>query len=78
MYFGKSRLGKIWLDKCLKSRVLEDPETDNMENGSKHCWNLNDTNFTIFINHCECSCIGKSLFSDNQNPKTVSQRIDSQ
>ena len=31
-------------------------------NGSKHCWNLNSNSFTIFINHCEGSYIGKSLF----------------
>ena len=31
-------------------------------NGSKHCWNLNSSSFTIFINHCEGSYIGKSPF----------------
>ena len=36
MYFGKSRLRKIWSDKGLKSRVLEEPQTDNMANGLKH------------------------------------------
>ena len=61
-YFPKQRLRKTWLDICLKSCVSEDPQTDNMANGSKHCGNLNDSTFTIFINHCECSCIGKSLF----------------
>ena len=62
MYFGYYRLRKTWLDNCLKSRISEDPQTDNMENGSKQFWNLKDSTFTIFINHCECSCIGKSLF----------------
>ena len=62
MYFWKYRLRKLWLDKCLKSLVSEDILTDNKENGSKHCSNLNDSTFTIFINHCEGSCIGKILF----------------
>ena len=62
MYFRKYRLRKKWLDKCLKSRVSEDPYTDNKANGSKHCCNLNSSTFRIFINHCEGSCIGKSLF----------------
>ena len=62
MYLWKYRLRKIWLDKCLKSRVSEDPYKDNKENGSKHCWNLNSSIITIFINRCEGSSIGKSLF----------------
>ena len=62
MYFGKSRLRKIWLDKCLKSCVSEDPETENMANRSKQFSNLNGSTFTKFINHCEGSYIGKSLF----------------
>ena len=33
-----------------------------MENGSTHCFNLTDSTFTNFINHCGGSCIGKSLF----------------
>ena len=72
MYIRKSRLRKTWLDNCLKSRVSEDRYTDNMENGSKHCCNLNDRTFTIFINHCECNELEKLCFSDKENPKTVS------
>ena len=52
MYFRNYRHRKTWLDKCVKSRVPEDRLTDNMANGSKHCWNLNESTFTIFINHC--------------------------
>ena len=37
MYFLTSRLGKMWLDKCLESRVSEDPLTSNMVNGPKLC-----------------------------------------
>ena len=51
MYFQKYRLRKTWLDKCLKSRVSEDPELENMENWSKECSNQNDSTFTKFINH---------------------------
>ena len=51
----------MWLDKCLKSRVLGDPSTENMANGFKHCCNLNESNFTRSINHCEGDCVGKSL-----------------
>ena len=52
MYCWTYRLGKTWLDKCLKSPVLEDPLTSNMVNGRKHRWNLNDSTFTIFIAPC--------------------------
>ena len=62
MYFRKYRFRKTWLDKCLKSRMSEDHYTDNKENGSKHCSNLNGSTFTISINHYEGSSIGKSLF----------------
>ena len=62
MHIRKYWIPKIWLDKCLKRRVSEDPYTDNMANVSKHCCNLNHSPFTIFINHCEASCIGRSLF----------------
>ena len=43
----------MWLDKCLKSRVPEDPSTSKMVNGSKDCSKLNDFTFTIFIDRCE-------------------------
>ena len=62
MYFLNYRLPKMWLDQCLKSPVSEAPSTHNMGNGSKHCCNLNDSTLEIFFNHCEGSCIGKSLF----------------
>ena len=62
MYFGKSRLRKIWLDKYPKSRLLDDLEKDNMANGWKHCYNLNESTFRMFIIYCECGCIEKSLF----------------
>ena len=37
MHFGSYGLRKPLLDKCLKSRVVEDPAKSNMVNGPKHC-----------------------------------------
>ena len=47
---------------CKKPRLL-DPSTSNMVNGPKECWNLDNSTFIIFIDHCErkWSC-KKSLF----------------
>ena len=62
MYFRKYWLQKTWLDKCQKICASEGPLTGNMANGSKHSWNLSDSIFAMFINHCKGNCIGKSLF----------------
>ena len=62
IYFWTDLLRKMWLDKCLKSSVSEDPSTRNMANGPKHCWNLNSSTFVIFIDHCERNSVVKSLF----------------
>ena len=53
MYFRSYGLRKTWLDKCLKSPVSEDHSTGNVLNGSKHYVNLNDSAFTILMDHCE-------------------------
>ena len=37
MYFRSDGPPKTWLDKCLKSPVLEDHSTSNIVNGLKHC-----------------------------------------
>ena len=50
MYLPKYRLQKTWIDKCLKSRLSEDPSTENIANRPKQCCNLSDTTFTKFIN----------------------------
>ena len=55
-------LQKTWLDECLKSTVSDDPLSDNMANGLKHCSNLKDSACTIYINHCDSNCVEKSLF----------------
>ena len=57
IYFRTYGLGKTWLEKCVKSPILEDPSTSNTVNRPKHCWNLNDSTFTIFIDPSDrCSC----------------------
>ena len=53
MGFPNYGLQKTWLEICLKSPVSEDPSTGNMVNGWKHCCNLNNITFTIFIDECE-------------------------
>ena len=59
MYFWKYRLRKTWLNKFLKSSVSGDRSPGNMANGLKRCCNLNDSPFTIFINHCGHNYIEK-------------------
>ena len=61
MYFWTYGLQKAWLDKCLKSPFSEDSLTSNMVNGPKHCWSLNNSTFTIFIDPCESYSVWKSL-----------------
>ena len=62
MYFRNYGLQKTWLDQYLKSPASEDPSKSNMKNAPKHCWNLKDSSFTIFIDHWEGNCVKKSLF----------------
>ena len=71
MYFRNYGLPKTWLDQCLKSPISEDPSKSNMVNAPKHCSNLKDTSFTIFIDHCEGHSPTKVSVSDMQNLKTV-------
>ena len=61
MYFQNYGLRKTWLDQCLKSPGSEDPSKSNMVNAPKHCSNLKDSSFTIFIDNWECNCLTKSL-----------------
>ena len=60
MYFRNYGPRKTWLDKCLKGPVWEDPSTGNMVNGPKHWFNLNDSTFTIFVDHSEGNWVEKS------------------
>ena len=61
MYFWTYGLRKTCLDNFLKSPVSEDPSTSNMVNGRKHCWCLNISTFTIFLDNCEGNSVAKSL-----------------
>ena len=53
MYFRNYELRKSWLHKCLISTISEDHFRGNVVDGPKHCFNLNKSTFTIFIDHCE-------------------------
>ena len=53
MYFRNYGLWKTWLHECLKSFVSENPAKSNMVKGTKQCWNLTLSSFTIFIDHSE-------------------------
>ena len=64
MYFLNYGLRKTSLDKCLKNPVWEDPSTGNMVNRPKHCWNMNNTTFTMFIDQCKAIELGKASLSD--------------
>ena len=61
-HFPKKDDPHSWLDKCLTSCVSQDPSTDIKAIGLKHCWNLNGSTSTVFINHCEGNYAGKSSF----------------
>ena len=51
--FPKLRTLKTWLDKCLKTPVLEDLLRSNMIKVPEDCTNLHHITFIIFIDHCE-------------------------
>ena len=48
------------LDKCLKNHASEYPTTNNITNRHKHCCNLDDRTFTIFIDHSEHNSVRKT------------------
>ena len=53
IYFRNYGLGKLGLDKCLKSPVSGHPSKSSMVNEPSHCGNLNHSTFSIFIDQCE-------------------------
>ena len=59
--FLKLRTLKRWSEKCLKSPVWENPSTRNLVNVPKHCWNLPNSTFITFIDHCQVIRVGKSF-----------------
>ena len=70
MYFRNYGRQKMWLDKCLKSPISDDPLTGNMVNRPRFWFSLNASSFTIFVDHCGGNWVGKSCFSDMQSLKT--------
>ena len=61
MYIGNHGLRETCLNKSLKNPVSEDTLASGMVNGKKHCWNLEDTTFSMVIDHCKRNCVGKNL-----------------
>ena len=61
IYFRYYGLWNRWLDECPKIPISEDVSRGNMVNGLKHCFNLKDSTFTIFIDHCEGNWVGKRI-----------------
>ena len=59
MYFRNYGLRKTWLDKHLKRNVSEEPFTGNVVNVPKHCFNLEERAFNIFIDPCEGNSVLK-------------------
>ena len=62
MYFENYELPKTWLDQCLNTPFSKDLSKRNMVNTPKHCSNLKNGTFTIFIDHWEVNCPTKSLY----------------
>ena len=59
--FRKLRTPKTWSDKCLKSRLSEDPSTSNIVNELKHFLNLHQCTFILLIDQWKVNWVGKSL-----------------
>ena len=59
-------ISKLWTpktqsDKCLKISIWKEPLTSDMVNLPKHCWNMHDSIFIRFYNHCQVNWVGESL-----------------
>ena len=61
MYWQNYGLRKASLGKCLRRLDSEQSTKSNMVNDSKHCWNLDESNFIIFTDQCKQNWAGKSL-----------------
>ena len=59
--FRKLQTPKTWLDKCLKSPVLEDSPTSNIVHGPKRYWKVHHSTFIIFIDRCQEFWVRESL-----------------
>ena len=67
MYFRKYRFPKTWLDKWLKSRVSEHPQTDNAANKSKHLSILISAPLQSLLITGKVVASEKVSFSDTKN-----------
>ena len=65
--FPKLPTPKRWLDKCLKALVSEDRSTSNMVKVAKHCWNLIQITFIIFLITAKLVELEKVSFTDMPN-----------
>ena len=59
--FPKLRIPKNKDKKISKKSPFKETIKKQHERGTKHSWNLNQTTFTIFIDHCEVNWVGKSV-----------------
>ena len=59
---------KLLLDKCLECPVSDNHSTSNMVNVPKHCSNLHDSSFIMFIDHCQFNWVGKSFSFSHAEP----------
>ena len=53
MFFRIYRRRKTWLCKCLKGHVSVHPRTFNILKRTKHCGEMDDSNFFVFFRHSE-------------------------
>ena len=72
MYLRKYLQRKIWIDKCLKSSVSEDPETDNTANGSKNCGYLKAAILQYLLITVKIVALERVSLTDTQTPRAVS------
>ena len=59
--FPELHTPKDVVKKMFKKSRFRGPSRGNMIRGTNHCWNLNHTTFTIFIDHCESNWVEENL-----------------
>ena len=71
MYFRKYWLREIYLDKCLKSRVSEDPREKTQQMGRNTVAIRMTVPFRILLITVKVVALEEVSSSGTQNPKTV-------
>ena len=61
MFLRDYGLRKKCLNKCLRNTVSEETSASSMVNGKKRCANLDDSTFSIVIDHREGNWVGKNV-----------------